>query len=110
MRERLTPVGGRAVRSLRVPAPATLGGPADPLVVILPGLGLTFYTLPTVRSIVQRGLDCEVLDLPGFGSTRPRATRPNIHAIGLAAAGWVRARASDRPVVVSATRQDRRRP
>ena len=49
---------------------------------------------------MQRGLDCEVLDLPGFGSTRPRATRPNIHAIGLAAAGWVRERASDRPVVV----------
>ena len=81
-------------------APPTLGGPADPLVVILPGLGLPFYTLPTARSIVQRGLDCEVLDLPGFGSTRPRPTRPNIHAIGLAAAGWVRARASDRPVVV----------
>jgi pimeloyl-ACP methyl ester carboxylesterase len=98
--ERLTPAGGRAVRSLRVTAPPALGGPADPLVVILPGLGLPFYTLPTARSIVQRGLDCEVLDLPGFGSTRPRATRPNIHAIGLSAAGWIRERDADRPVVV----------
>ena len=98
--ERLTPVGGRAVRSLRVTAPPALVGLADPLVVILPGLGLPFYTLPMARSIVQRGLDCEVLDLPGFGSTRPRATRPNIHAIGLVAAGWVRERASGRPVVL----------
>jgi pimeloyl-ACP methyl ester carboxylesterase len=100
LRERLTSVGPRVVRSLRVTDSPAHGGPADPLVVILPGLGLPFYTLPTARSIVQRGLDCEVLDLPGFGSTRPRATRPNIHAIGLAAAGWVRERASDRPVVV----------
>ncbi len=100
VRERLTPVGGRVVRSLRVTAAPGSDGAADPLVVILPGLGLPFYTLPTARSIVRRGLDCEVLDLPGFGSTRPRPTRPNIHAIGLAAAGWVRARASDRPVVV----------
>ena len=99
VRERLTPVGGRAVRSLRVSSAGSVGA-ADPLVVILPGLGLPFYTLPTARSIVQRGLDCEVLDLPGFGSANPRATRPNIHAIGLSAAGWVRARAADRPVVV----------
>jgi pimeloyl-ACP methyl ester carboxylesterase len=102
VRERLTPVLGRVVRSLQVTAvPGSASGSSvDPLVVILPGLGLPFYTLPTARSIAQRGIDCEVLDLPGFGSARPRATRPNIHAIGLAAAGWVRARASDRPVVV----------
>ncbi len=100
MREGLTPVGGRAVRSLRVTAPPAVGGPVDPLVVILPGLGLPFYTLPTARSVAQRGLDCEVLDLPGFGSARPRPTRPNIHAVGLAAAGWVRERAFGRPVVL----------
>jgi pimeloyl-ACP methyl ester carboxylesterase len=100
VRERLTPVGGRVVRSLRVSAAPASDGAADPIVVILPGLGLPFYTLPTARSIVQRGLDCEVLDLPGFGSAHPRPTRPNIHAIGLTAAGWVRARASGRPVVV----------
>ncbi|GAA2156110.1 alpha/beta hydrolase family protein [Humibacillus xanthopallidus] len=98
IRERLTPVGGRVVRSLRVAASGLDAG--GPLVVILPGLGLPFYTLPTARSLTARGLDCEVLDLPGFGSARPRPTRPNIHAIGLSAAGWVRARAAERPVVV----------
>jgi pimeloyl-ACP methyl ester carboxylesterase len=96
--ERMTPIGGRVVRSLRVSAAPVDGD--GPLVVILPGLGLPFYTLPTARSLSARGLDCEVLDLPGFGSARPRPTRPNIHAIGLSAAGWVRARAADRPVVV----------
>ena len=96
--ERLTHVAGRVVRSLRVGAPRETT--AGPLVVILPGLGLPFYTLPTARALSARGLDCEVLDLPGFGSARPRPTRPNVHAIGLAAAGWVRARAADRAVVV----------
>lgn len=96
--ERLTLVAGRTVRSVRVAVePLDRSGP---LVVILPGLGLPFYTLPTARALTERGVDCEVLDLPGFGSARPRPTRPNIHAIGLAAAGWVRARAADRPVVV----------
>ena len=42
-----------------------------------------------------------MLDLPGFGSTHPLATRPDINAIGLAAAGWLRARAADRPVVIA---------
>jgi len=98
LEERLTPVGSRTVRSLRV---ADAHVDADgPLVVILPGLGLQFYTLPTAQSLSVRGLDCEVLDLPGFGSARPLAARPNIHAVGLAAAGWVRARAAGRPVVV----------
>jgi pimeloyl-ACP methyl ester carboxylesterase len=98
VRERSTSVGGRIVRSVRVSTPVITA--EEPLVVILPGLGLPFYTLPTARALSARGLDCEVLDLPGFGSARPRPTRPNIHAIGLAAAGWLRARASDRPVVV----------
>src|SRR6478609_4171890 len=84
LEERLTPVGSRTVRSLRV---ADAHVDADgPLVVILPGLGLQFYTLPTAQSLSVRGLDCEVLDLPGFGSARPLAARPNIHAVGLAAA------------------------
>jgi pimeloyl-ACP methyl ester carboxylesterase len=96
--ERLTKVAGRPVRSLRAAAPGAEA--AGPLVVILPGLGLPFYTVATARCLWQRGLDCEVLDLPGFGSARPRATRPNIHAIGLSAVGWLRARAADRPVVI----------
>jgi pimeloyl-ACP methyl ester carboxylesterase len=97
--ERLTQVAGRVVRSLRAAEPQ-VAAPAGPLVVILPGLGLPHYTLPTAGALSARGLDCEVLDLPGFGSARPRPTRPNVHAIGLAAAGWIRARAADRAVVV----------
>lgn len=71
-----------------------------PLVCILPGLGLPFYTLRTARALVARGIDCTVLDLPGFGSDRPWPTRPNIHAIGLTAARWLESEAPDRPVVV----------
>ena len=85
--ERLTSVGGRIVRSLVIgDEPSTTGT----LVVVLPGLGLPFYTLPTARALVARGLDCTVLDLPGFGSSRPWPTRHNIHAIGMTAARWVR--------------------
>ena len=96
--ERLTPVGGRVVRSLR--AAPSAEDESGPLVVVLPGLGLPFYTLPTARALAARGVDCEVLDLPGFGSGRPRPVRANIHAIGLMAAAWVRARTEDRPIVV----------
>jgi pimeloyl-ACP methyl ester carboxylesterase len=97
--ERVTQVAGRVVRSLRVAEPQVAATPGA-LIVMLPGLGLPHYMLPTARALSAQGLDCEVLDLPGFGSARPRSTRPNVHAIGLAAAGWVRARAADRPVVV----------
>jgi len=95
--ERLTSVQGRVVRSLAVGDGASGTGP---LVVILPGLGLPFYTLRTARALVSRGVDCTVLDLPGFGSGRPWPTRPNIHAIGLTAARWLESEAADRPVVV----------
>ncbi|MEO7446839.1 MAG: hypothetical protein ABI336_01090 [Humibacillus sp.] len=109
MTARLTPVGGAVVRSVLVtaaagvasPLTAGLRGHTAPLVVLLPGLGLPYYTRPTALAISARGLDCEVLDLPGFGSTRPRSTRPDINAIGLAAVGWLRARAADRPVVIA---------
>lgn len=92
-----TTVGGRTVHSLMVGETASRSGP---LVVIVPGLGLPLYTLPTARAILARGLDCVVLDLPGFGSSRPWPTRPNINAVGMTAARWVEAEAPDRPVVV----------
>ncbi|WP_344065728.1 alpha/beta hydrolase [Terrabacter lapilli] len=97
MQERLTPVRGRVVRSLSVGE--NLSATA-PLVVVLPGLGLTFYARHTAAALAARGLPCAVLDLPGFGSDRPRSTRPDIHALGLTAARWVESQASDRPVVV----------
>jgi pimeloyl-ACP methyl ester carboxylesterase len=92
-----TTVRGRVVHSLSTAQPPCDSGP---LVVVLPGLGLPFYTLRTARSLTARGLHAVVLDLPGFGSPRPWPTRPNIHATGLLAARWVEARAADRPVVV----------
>ena len=102
VRERLALVGGRQVRSLRVDGTDRAGHPdsMDPLVVVLPGLGLPAYTLPTADALARRGLDCEVLDLPGFGSSRPCPTRPNIHAVGLGAAAWVRTHAPCRAVVL----------
>ncbi|GAA2747219.1 hypothetical protein GCM10009868_35800 [Terrabacter aerolatus] len=92
-----TSLGGKVVRSL------ALGGDrprTTPLVVVLPGLGLPFYTIPTARSLVARGLACTVLDLPGFGSNLPRPTSPSIHAAGLLAARWIDAQAAGHPVVV----------
>ena len=97
VREQLTTVRARVVRSLVVGEQR--GGPT-PLVVVLPGLGLPFYTLPTARAVVTRALDCTVLDLPGFGSDRPWPTRPVIQAIGLMAARWVDTVAAGRSVVV----------
>jgi pimeloyl-ACP methyl ester carboxylesterase len=111
VRVRLTSVGGALVRSVLVPAALGVASPPEgdrghgdgtaPLVVVLPGLGLPYYTRPTAMAVSARGLDCEVLDLPGFGSPHPRSTPPDINAIGLAAAGWVRARAAGRPVVIA---------
>ena len=97
VRLQFTSLQGRVVRSL------ALGGHRSrttPLVVILPGLGLPFYTVPTARALVARGLDATVLDLPGFGSNLPRATRPTIHAAGMTAARWVETQTVGRPVVV----------
>ncbi|HSU74173.1 MAG TPA: alpha/beta hydrolase [Terrabacter sp.] len=95
--EHLTSVRGRVVRWLSTGEDPT---GAKPLVVVLPGLGLTFYTRRTAAALAARGLPCAVLDLPGFGSRRPWPTRPDIHAIGLTAARWVESEAADRPVVV----------
>ncbi|MFM6850710.1 MAG: alpha/beta fold hydrolase [Terrabacter sp.] len=88
---------GRRVHSLSV---SEMNAAAGPLVVVLPGLGLPSYTLPTARALLARGVDCAVLDVPGFGSAPPRPTRPNIHATGLTAARWVEAEATERPVVL----------
>lgn len=100
VRDRWTTVRGRTVHALTIGVPGEIGSGTDPLVVIVPGLGLPFYTLPTARALVARDLDTVVLDLPGFGSNRPWPTRPNIHAVGLTAARWVEAQAPERPVVV----------
>lgn len=100
VRERLAAVGPGGSRVVRWLAAGEELSAAGPLVVVLPGLGLTFYTRRTATALAELGLPCVVLDLPGFGSPRPWPTRPNIHAIGLTAARWVETHASGRPVVV----------
>ncbi len=99
--EKVTRIGTRAVRSLHAYA-ASPGTSRDkhPLVVIVPGLGLPYYTLPTVAAVARSGPDAVVLDVPGFASDLPRATRPDINAIGLAAARWIESEAGSRPVVL----------
>ncbi len=68
-------VAGRRVHGwVAWPAPGTElpGG-----VVVVPGLGLPQYTFPTARALADLGLRCTVLDLPGFGSARADAGRPD---------------------------------
>jgi pimeloyl-ACP methyl ester carboxylesterase len=99
--ERLTTLGSQRVRSLNHLSPraadAIEGGG---LVVLLPGLGLPGYTLPTAAAIAARGVECAVLDIPGFGSSEPRSARPHIDAIGAVATQWILQEAGTRPVVV----------
>lgn len=97
VRVQFTSLRGPVVRSLSL---GSDGPGTTPHVVVLPGLGLPFYTIPTARAIASRGLACTVLDLPGFGSNLPRPTSPSIHAAGLLAARWIEARRGGRPVVV----------
>jgi pimeloyl-ACP methyl ester carboxylesterase len=63
-----------------------------PDVVLLPGLGLPAYLIPTVRALADRGLTSTVLDLPGFGGRGPRACEPSVAAVATTAAAWLRER------------------
>lgn len=63
--------------------------PGDPLVVLLPGLGLPAYAAPTIRTLAARGATAVLLDLPGFGERARLGARPNIDSIGRTAASWV---------------------
>lgn len=70
------------------------------LALILPGLGLPGYTLPTAEAVAVRGVECAVLDVPGFGSEHPRSSRADVEAIGSVAEQWILEQAARRPVVV----------
>ena len=72
------------------------------LVVIVPGLGLPGYTLSTAQAVAARGVECAVLDVPGFGSTDPRSSRADVEAIGSVGQQWVLEEAGCGPVVVLA--------
>ena len=99
----VTDVGGMPVRSVSTrPANRVPGvvDPSTPLVVVLPGLGMTRYVGRLTRELATRGATAVLLDLPGFGSPRQPATTPDIHAVGHAAARWVDRCAADRPLVM----------
>ncbi|MBB2986811.1 alpha/beta hydrolase [Terracoccus luteus] len=97
MHDSFTDTGSKSVHAVVVDPPT---GPSEALVVLVPGLGLLKYALPTAHALARRGLSTRLLDLPGFGLPTPDSTRPNIHAIGLMTAAWVRQQAVGRPVVI----------
>ncbi len=73
---------------------------SPPAVVVVPGLGLPEYVFPTVDALVRRGLSVTVLDLPGFQAKGRHGCRPDVHAIGRAAAEWVEVQQLTSPVVL----------
>ncbi len=94
--EQFDDVGGVAVRSL-VAGP----GSASTHVVLVPGLGALGYLLPTVRALVARGARCTLLDLPGFGTARPRPGAPTVDSVGEWVAAWIRARSPSGRLVLA---------
>lgn len=92
MRHTFTDVGSKRVHALVVDPPA---GRSAASVVLVPGLGLPKYALPTAHAIAARGVSVALLDLPGFGLGEPNSTRPNVHAIGLMTAAWVISQPTD---------------
>lgn len=91
VRETTTIVGSRSVHAW-VFDPRS--GASDAVAVFVPGLGLPRYGLPTLRALAGRGVSGIALDVPGFGSARPRSTAANIHAVGLQVASWLDVRLS----------------
>jgi pimeloyl-ACP methyl ester carboxylesterase len=75
-------------------------GGSDRLVVVLPGLGMTRYLRRLVHELTRHGATPALLDLPGYGSPGGRATAPDVHAIGHAAAQWVQRCGAGREVVL----------
>jgi pimeloyl-ACP methyl ester carboxylesterase len=85
--EQIAELWHASVRSLAM-------GNGPPSVVLLPGLGLLGYLTPTVEALAGRGVRCNLVDLPGFGSARLLACRPTIASIAETAAAWVLAAGS----------------
>lgn len=88
MRHTFTDVGSKRVHAYVIDPEEGEGSTTDS-VVLVPGLGLPAYALPTAHALAARGVTVTLLDLPGFGLAEPNSTRPNIHAIGLLAAAWL---------------------
>jgi pimeloyl-ACP methyl ester carboxylesterase len=60
-----------------------------PDVVLLPGLGLPGYLVPTMRALADRGVTSTLLDLPGFAGAGPRTCGPSVAEVADAAATWL---------------------
>jgi pimeloyl-ACP methyl ester carboxylesterase len=87
-------VAGRRVRSLRA-------GPDDrdePPVVLIPGLGALGYLIDTLHGC-SAWTHAALLDVPGFGSDRPRPCAPVLDDVAALIAEWLRS-VFDRPVVL----------
>jgi pimeloyl-ACP methyl ester carboxylesterase len=78
-------VRGRAVQVLTT----TPDDAPVPDVVLLPGLGLPGYLVPTMRALADRGVTSTLLDLPGFDGAGPRACGPSVADVADAAAAWL---------------------
>jgi len=80
-------VGPDGVRCLRCgPEPAS----GRTHVVVVPGLGVLGYLVPLLRELGRRAVTATLLDLPGFGSARPRACEASVSAIGRTASDVLR--------------------
>lgn len=68
-------------------------------VLLVPGLGLPRYTLPTAEALAAHGMRCVVLDALASRRDRPRVP-PDVDSLGRAAARWVQASTVGGPLVL----------
>jgi pimeloyl-ACP methyl ester carboxylesterase len=93
-----TPVGSGAVHAYLSRPRGALD--TAPFVVLVPGLGLPQYLRPTVDRLVDGGLSCAVLDVPGFRSPAGLSCRPDIESVGQVVAQWVAAQGRSGPCLL----------
>jgi pimeloyl-ACP methyl ester carboxylesterase len=95
-----TPVDDGAVHAYVGRTTAAGPGSADPLVVLVPGLGLPQYVRPTAAHLVAAGWSCAVLDVPGFRSPAGLSCRPDVESVARVVARWVTAQRVGGPCVL----------
>lgn len=96
--ERLDQVGAATVRTLVTAA--VLPSLSSPHVVVVPGLGALGYLTRLLEHLSELGASSTLLDLPGFGSSRPLACAPTIPALSGLTASWLRQADPSRPIVL----------
>lgn len=68
-------------------------------VVIVPGLAVSRYLMPTAGELAASGAACELLDLPGFGASDDPPTPLDVHGFANVVADHLRDR-KGKPVVL----------